>query len=118
MIDYTSFRLPSGAVVRVQSSLNPPPLPPDEGGVEQASGLEDKARETWEDGVDLVRELAQGIVTKLQEATASVEEVAVEFGVNISGKTGVILVEGSVAANLKVSLKWKGGKPDGAPARS
>jgi hypothetical protein len=44
MTDYTSFRLPSGAVVRVQSSLHPPPLLADEAGVEQASGLQDKAR--------------------------------------------------------------------------
>jgi hypothetical protein len=118
MTDYTPFRLPSGAVVRVQSSLHPPPLLTDEAGVEQASGLHDKARETWEDGVDLVRELAQGIVGKLQEATASVEEVTVEFGVNISGKTGVILVEGPVAANLNVTIKWKGGRRDAAPAQS
>jgi hypothetical protein len=118
MTDYTWFRLPSGAVVRVQSSLHPPPLLADEAGVEQASGLQDKARDTWEEGVDLVRELAQGIVAKLREATAAAEEVAVEFGVNISGKTGVILVEGSVAANLKVTIKWKGAGRDGAPAQS
>ena len=118
MTDYTPFRLPSGAVVRVQSSLHPPPLLADDAGVEQASGLEDRARETWEDGVDLVREMAQGIVAKLQEATAAAEEVAVEFGVNISGKTGVILVEGSVAANLKITIKWKGARRDATPVQS
>jgi hypothetical protein len=32
--------------------------------------------------------------------------VSVEFGVSISGKTGIILVEGTAAANLKVTLKW------------
>ena len=117
MSDYTAFRLPSGAVVQVQSSLSPPPAP-DVGGVEQASGLQDKARETWEEGVELVRELTQGIVAKLQEATAAAEEVAVEFGVNISGKSGIILVEGNVAANLKVTVKWKGAKRDAAPARA
>jgi hypothetical protein len=115
MIEYTSFRLPSGAVVQVQSSLQPPPVA-GVSGVEQASGLQDKARETWEEGVELVRELTQGIVAKLQEATAAAEEVAVEFGINISGKSGVILVEGNVAANLKVTVKWKGAKRDAAPA--
>jgi hypothetical protein len=29
-----------------------------------------------------------------------------QFGANISGNTGMVLVEGTVAANLKVVLKW------------
>lgn len=103
MSDYTPFKLPSGATLFVQSSLKPPTAA---GGIEQASGAEDKAREAWEGGVDLVRELAEGIVAKLRAATAGAKEVAVEFGVNISGKTGIILVEGNVAANLKVTIKW------------
>jgi hypothetical protein len=45
-------------------------------------------------------------VDQLRKATASAKEVSVEFGVNISGKTGIVLVEGTVAANLKVVLKW------------
>lgn len=117
MSEYTAFKLPSGAILQVQSSLHPPP-PPDEGGVEQASGLQQRARETWEGSLELVRELAQGIVVQLREATAGVEEATVEFGVNVNGKTGIILVEGNVAANLKVTLKWKGAVRDGAPARS
>jgi hypothetical protein len=115
--EYTPFRLPSGAVIQVRSTLAPPPAAPDEG-VDQASGLQAKARETWEEGVDLVREVAEGIVARLRDATAGAEEASVEFGVNISGKTGVILVEGNVAANLKVTVKWKGTHRDAAPARS
>src|SRR3954452_8524284 len=109
LIEYTQFRLRSGATLMVQSSL--PPLPPLPGtdGVEQASGLGDKARATWEDGVELGRELALGIVSKLKQATSAADEVSVEFGVNISGKSGIILVEGEVAANLKVTITWKGG---------
>jgi hypothetical protein len=111
MAGYTSFTLPSGGVVLVESSLMPP-LPAE--GVEQASGLQDKARATWEEGVDLVRELAEGIIAKLQAVTAAAGEVAVEFGVNFGGKTGIVLVEGNVAANLKVTIKWQGAKPDAA----
>jgi hypothetical protein len=102
--EFTDFKLPSGAIVHVQSSLRPP----GEGGVAEASGVGDKAREAWGEGLAMVRELAEGVMTQLREATQGAEEVKVEFGVNISGKTGIILVEGEAAANLKVTLTWKG----------
>ena len=102
---YTDFKLPSGAIVHVQSSLEPPSAGPS---VRQASGA-DKLRENWNEGVGLVREVAAGIVDQLREATKKAEQVTVEFGVNISSKAGVILVEGEAAANLKVTISWKGG---------
>jgi inner membrane protein involved in colicin E2 resistance len=103
MAELTDFKLPSGAVVYIQSSVKPPAKP----GVEQASGVE-KAREAWNDGMALVREVAEGIVAQLKEATSQAEEVTVEFGLNISGKTSVVLVEGAAEANLKVTMSWKG----------
>jgi hypothetical protein len=60
----------------------------------------------WSDGLHMIAELAEQTVNQLKKATAGAKEVSVEFGVNISGKTGIILVEGTVAANLKVVLKW------------
>jgi inner membrane protein involved in colicin E2 resistance len=56
----------------------------------------------------LVREVAAGVMAQLKEATEQAERVTVEFGVNISGKTSVVLVEGSATANLKVTVSWKG----------
>jgi hypothetical protein len=100
---YTTFKLPSG-VVQVQSSLPPP----GQGGIVEASGAADKAREAWNDGLDLVREVAEGVMAQLKEATRQAEQVSVEFGVNITGKTGIVLVEGTAAANLKVTVSWKG----------
>jgi hypothetical protein len=104
MPHYTDFKLPSGAMVQVQSSLQPPGRP----GIEEASGVGDKAREAWAEGLALVRELAEGVMAQLREATRQAEQVTVEFGVNISGKTTVVVVEGTAAANLKVTLTWKG----------
>lgn len=100
--------------MQVQSSLSAPTLA--EEGIEQASGLRARARETWEGGIELVAEMTQTVVSKLQAATAGVEEVSVDFGVNMGGKSGVVLVEGTVAANMKVTVKWKGKKHDGAAA--
>lgn len=100
---YTTFQLPSG-IVQVQSSLPPP----GQGGLAEASGAAEKAREAWNEGLDLVREVAVGVMEQLKDATKQAEQVTVEFGVNISGKTGIVLVEGTVAANLKVTVSWKG----------
>jgi len=100
---YTNFTLPSGAVVSVQSSQAATPA---HGGVAEATGARDKVASTWSEGLEMVSEMAELAVAQLQKATASAKEVSVEFGVNISGKTGIILVEGTVAANLKVTLKW------------
>ena len=88
----------------MQSSLPPP----GQGGIAEASGAADKAREAWTDGLELVREVAEGVMAQLKEATRQAERVSVEFGVNITGKTGIILVEGTAAANLKVTVSWKG----------
>jgi hypothetical protein len=100
---YTDFKLPSGAAVQVQSSLPPP----GQGGIAEASGAGAKAREAWTEGLELVRE---GVMTQLKEATRQAEQVSVEFGVNITGKTGIVLVEGTAAANLKVTVSWKGAR--------
>ena len=103
MGEYTTFNLPSGAVVSVESSRAPATT---RGGVREATGVTEKVAVTWADGMNMVAELAGQAVEQLKKATASAKEVSVEFGVNISGKTGIVLVEGTVAANLKVVLKW------------
>ena len=106
MPDYTSFRLKSGAVVQVESSRTPPEPSPSAGPVEASTGS-DRIAATWADGARLVAKVGEEVVAAMREAFTGVDEVTVEFGANISGKTGVILVEGSVAANLKVVVKWK-----------
>jgi Trypsin-co-occurring domain 1 len=102
-MEHTTFTLPSGAELIVESSRS---YAPSLGGVTEATGVGEKVAVTWSEGVGMVAEMAEQAVQQLQRATASAKEVSVEFGVNISGKTGIVLVEGSVAANLKVVLKW------------
>ena len=102
-MEYTRFALPSGAVVTVESSRAAGPT---RGGISEASGAADKVATAWSDGIRIVAEMAEQAMAQLRPATAAAKEVAVEFGVNISGKTGIVLVEGTVAANLKVTVKW------------
>ena len=87
-MDYTTFILPSGAVVSVESSR--PPIPT-RGGVTEATGATDKIATAWSDGINMVAEMAEQAVEQLRKATTSAKEVSVEFGVNISGKTGIVL---------------------------
>ena len=104
---YTTFVLPSGAFVYVQSSQEPPQQG---GGTVQASAAEERMREAWGEGAKLVAEIGAGLIGALRAAFDGVDEMTVEFGANISGKMGVVLVEGSAAANLKVVAKWKSAK--------
>jgi hypothetical protein len=98
----TTYKLPSGAEIEVQSTLAPPARQ----GVDQASALDKMTAGAWNEAMERVAELADQAIAKLEAVTKSCKEVAVEFGVSIGGKTGVILVEGTVNANLKVTLKW------------
>ena len=107
MAEYTTFTLASGAVVQVQSTQDAPAAPARRGPADAATPS-DRA---WKDGAALVAEVGAEVVEAMRHAFTGVDEVSVEFGANISGKSGVILVEGSVSANLKVSVKWKKPKP-------
>jgi len=109
MADYTRFTLASGATVYVESSRRGPPSAQ---GPAEASTPGERIGGTWAQGAALVSEVGGEVVEAMRKAFTGVDEVTVEFGANISGKTGVILVEGSVAANLKVVVKWKAPKPE------
>jgi len=102
-VGYTTFTLPSGGIVIVESSKAPEEK---HSGVTEAKGAAKKVATAWADAMNMVAELAEQVMDQLHKATSSAKEVSVEFGVNISGKTGIVLVEGSVGANLKVVLKW------------
>jgi hypothetical protein len=98
---FTNFTLPSGALVCVESNRAPAAAGPTE-----ATGALGRVATTWSDGMAMVAEMAEKAVEQLRRATSEAKEVSVEFGVSISGKSGIILVEGTAGANLKVVLKW------------
>ena len=98
----STYKLESGAEIEIETRN--PPVP--RRGVEQAGALDRTTAAAWDQAMARVAELAEQAVAKLAEATKSCKEATVEFGVSIGGKTGVILVEGTVNANLKVTLKW------------
>ncbi len=102
MPTYTTFTLSNGATIQVESTLAV--ASPRDSGPIDASSVPDRA---WKDSATLVAEIGAEVVGAMRQAFTDVDEVSVEFGANISGRSGVILVEGSVSANLKVVAKWK-----------
>ena len=96
------YKLRSGAEIEVESSV----AQPHSSGVDQASALDRVTTGAWTEAMAKIAELADQAVASLSAATKDCREVAVEFGVKLGGKTGVVLVEGHASANLKVTLKW------------
>ena len=97
-----TYKLPSGTEIEVQSSAAPPPR----SGVDQASALDKVTAVDWGSAMAKVAELAEQAASTLSAATKNCKGAEVEFAVKLGGKTGIVLVEGHVEANLKVKLKW------------
>jgi len=96
------FALSSGVEIEVETSRSTVVAP----GVDEASPLSKIAAQDWDGAMQLVADIANEAIATLRAKITPCREVAVEFGVSLGGKTGVILVEGTVNANLKVVLKW------------
>lgn len=88
---------------------------PQEGGIERAAKPVETVKrvtETLENVLDRVRDVAETAVGKLTTLASRPEEVAIEFGIKLGTEGGIVIASGSVEANFKVSLKWKGSKDD------
>jgi Trypsin-co-occurring domain 1 len=66
-----------------------------------------QADRTFEQALQTVREVAQGVLGQLQGLAVMPQEVTVEFGIELTGRTGAILVAAGASAQLKVGLTWR-----------
>lgn len=111
MAELTAFQLDSETIFHVQSSLNESALPVRQratrGGVRASPPIVKAAAESWQAQLELVERVTAGIVDKLSAAARNADQIDLEFGINLSSKIGVILVEGQGSANLKVKISWK-----------
>jgi hypothetical protein len=69
--------------------------------------IAEKAKQTFEASLEKLKPAASAIITKLRELSDQPEQVAVEFGIKLSGAAGVVLASTGVEANFKVTLTWK-----------
>jgi hypothetical protein len=72
----------------------------------------DHADRTFEMALGTVRTVAQGVLSQLKGLAVQPQEVTVEFGVELTGKTGAVLVSAGASAQLKVGLTWRPGHED------
>ena len=102
------FPVEAGGTVLVQVPDEVPAGPVMRGRTVEATI--DRADQTFEMALSTVRTVAQGVVTQLKDLAVQPKEVTVEFGVELMGKTGAVLVAASASAQLKVSLTWRPGE--------
>lgn len=69
--------------------------------------MAERAQQTFEASLEKLKPAASAIIAKLRELGDQPEQVAVEFGIKLSGTAGVVLASTGVEANFKVTLTWK-----------
>ncbi len=92
-----SYILPSGATIEVQN------LP--------GRGAREVARDTGKESLARILaplgEVAQLVLDQIRSAVKTPDEVRVELGAALKGKSTLVLVSGETAATIKVTLTWQ-----------
>jgi len=69
----------------------------------------ERAEETLEHAINRIRPAAELVLNAFREANQP-SEIALEFGLKVSGKVGMVFASADSEATFKVSLKWSGNK--------
>jgi hypothetical protein len=67
-----------------------------------------KAEQTLDEALGSVRRVAAKVVAQVRGLADSPDEVAVEFGVKLTGGVNVVVASGGAESNINVTLTWKG----------
>jgi hypothetical protein len=102
------FPLEGGGTVLVQVQEDQPTGPVMRGG-RVGDATIDRADRTFESALVTVRTVARGILSQLDGMAVKPQEVTAEFGVELTGKAGGMLVSAGASAQLTVSLTWRPG---------
>lgn len=81
-----------------------------EGGVVPVStkpGDVEKAQTTFEAAVSKIRPVAESVITTLYDIPKRPDEIELEFGLKLNGKTGIYIASVGTEANFQVRLTWK-----------
>jgi hypothetical protein len=99
------FSLDQGGSVLVE--VNEPTTGPVTRGLgRDRADLVDKAEKTLEDATAAVTPAARSLITRLRSIEDPPDEVAIEFGVQLSAQTGAFIASVAAEANFTVSMTW------------
>jgi hypothetical protein len=63
--------------------------------------------QTLDRALDRLRPLTAGIMRRLDDLTVSPDRIGVEFGISLTGKTGIVIAETTGQAHFTISLEWE-----------
>ena len=69
--------------------------------------LVEEANKTFEDATAAIAPVARSLITRLRSMDDALDEVGVEFGVQLSAQTGAFIASVAAEANFKVSMTWR-----------
>jgi NTP-dependent ternary system trypsin peptidase co-occuring protein len=100
------FPLDQGGSVLVEIG-EPPEGPVTRGLGRDRSGVVEEADKTFEQATAAVTPAARSLISRLRSMADPPDEVAVEFGVQLSAQTGAFIASVAAEANFKVSMTWR-----------
>ena len=66
-----------------------------------------RAQVTFEEALAGITPVAEAVFAQVRELTKEPAQVAVEFGLKLTGQTSFILASASVEANLVITMTWQ-----------
>lgn len=63
--------------------------------------------ETLQAGLERIRPVAGAFVEKFRDLPGKPDEVALKFGVTVSGEAGLVIAHTSTGASFEVSMTWR-----------
>ena len=71
------------------------------------SALVQEADKTFEDATAAVTPAAQSLIARLRSIDDAPDEVAIQFGVQLSAQAGAFIASVAAEANFTVSMTWR-----------
>jgi hypothetical protein len=99
------FPLESGGFIWVE--VNEASQDEDPRRISRPEDLVKKAQQTFEDALEGLKPVANGIMKKLTELNQPADEVEVKFGLKMNAEAGAIIASAGIEGNYEITLKWK-----------
>lgn len=79
----------------------------DQGGMENASNIVERSRQTFSQALEKVQPIAETIISNLSSLSKRPDEIQVVFGLKMSTEVGAFVAAAGGEANYEITLTWK-----------